>query len=657
MIRILLSTLALSCLITQSALAASVRLSSLDLSLMSCGYQTPQAGKSITGKPLRIGDKTFEDGVGTHAESEFLIQLDGKAEQFIAQVGVDAAAGNAKASVEFVVYGDEKELYRSGRCKLGEAPRACEVPLKGVATLTLLVTDCDDGVHFDHADWADARITYKGAAPKAIAAPPEEEIILTPPAPAAPRINGARVFGVRPGSPFIYRIPATGVRPMTFAADGLTAELNLDTKTGIITGRFAGPGEHEISLIARNAEGQDRRNIRIMVGDKLALTPPMGWNHWYTHYNAVSDQTIRRAADVMISSGMADYGYQYVNIDDCWMVKPDATDPELGGEPRDAAGRIRPNKRFPDMKALTDYIHAYGLRAGIYTSPGPRTCGGYEGAYQHEAQDVRTFAEWGFDFLKYDWCSYRQVAGGDSREQLMKPYKLVWDELQKLDRDIIFNLCQYGMGNVWEWGAQVGHCWRTTGDLGIVGGRLSKGIYKVGLFNAELSQFAGPGHWNDPDYLLVGWTGNAHGMGKTRAIPLTPNEQYTHMSMWSLMAAPLFFSGDMSKLEPFTLNILCNSEVIEVDQDPLGQQARVVSRTPDTLILAKDMQDGSKAVGLFNLGRIRSRITIDWARLGLTGPHRTRDLWRQKDIGVLTDSYSADIPRHGVMLIRLWPAK
>ncbi|MBN1490427.1 MAG: NPCBM/NEW2 domain-containing protein, partial [Phycisphaerae bacterium] len=390
--------------------AGSIPLSTLDLKQMSSGWGKPQIDKSVAGKPLCIGEQTFAHGVGTHANSEFRIELDGKAERFRAMVGVDAAAGGGdRASVVFVLYDEDDELWNSGVCKLGEAPRACDVPLEGVKFLTLAVTNADDGKSYDHANWADATIAFAGAKPKAAVAPVEEAVILTPPAPATPRINGPTIYGVRPGSPFLYRIPATGERPMTFAAENLPAGLMLDAKSGIITGRLTERGEYPVTLIARNARGKASRTFRIVAGDTLALTPPMGWNSWYIHYHRVSDAIMREAADAMIESGMADYGYQYVNIDDCWMVRVDSDDPEIGGPVRDEDGRILCNKRFPDMKAMTDYIHAKGLKAGTYTSPGPRTCGGYAGAYQHEALDAKTFAEWGFDFLKYDWCSYREV--------------------------------------------------------------------------------------------------------------------------------------------------------------------------------------------------------------------------------------------------------
>ncbi|MGE5610765.1 MAG: NPCBM/NEW2 domain-containing protein, partial [Bacillota bacterium] len=608
-------------LLPQFSRADVIPLSSLDLTLMSTGWGKAQANKSITGKSLRIGTQEFATGVGSHADSEFHIDLAGRAERFQALVGVDAAASNDRALLEFSIYGDGKELWRSGPCKLNQPPRPCDIPLKGINTLSLFVTDAGNGIDFDHADWADAKITFTGTAPKALPAPREEAVILTPPPAPTPRLNNPKRYGVRPNSPFLFRIPVTGQRPMTFAAENLPAGLSLDPQTGIITGKVSVPGDHKVTLVAKNSLGETRRDFTIVVGNTLALTPPMGWNSWYIHYDRISDQGMRAAADAMISSGMADFGYQYVNIDDCWPVKPGAKDPVIGGPARDASGRLLTNKRFPDMKALTDYIHAKGLKAGIYTSPGPLTCAGYEGAYQHEALDARTFAEWGFDFLKYDWCSYGQVAGGNKREHFVKPYKLMWDELQKLDRDIVFNLCQYGMDNVWEWGGQVGHCWRTTGDLGLEGGQLSTGIFKVGLFNAALSDYARPGQWNDPDYILIGWVGNASQMGAGRPTTLTPNEQYTHMSMWALMAAPLIFSGDMTKLDPFTLNILCNAEVIEIDQDPLGRQARIVKKTSDVLILAKDLEDGSKALGLFNLSPVSAKITADFSSLNLSGSH------------------------------------
>jgi len=209
--------------------------------------------------------------------------------------------------------------------------------------------------------------------------------ILTPPPSPAPRINGPRVYGARPGRPFLYRIPCTGRRPIRFSADGLPQPITLDPETGILRGRAPEKrGEYLVTLRAANSLGASQRRFKIVVGDTIALTPPMGWNHWYTHYNWITDALMREAADVLVASGMADHGYQYVNIDDCWMVKPGDPNPEIGGPPREPDGTIRPNRRFPDMAGLAEYIHAKGLKFGIYTSPGPRTCAGFEGAYGHE---------------------------------------------------------------------------------------------------------------------------------------------------------------------------------------------------------------------------------------------------------------------------------
>jgi alpha-galactosidase len=403
------------------------------------------------------------------------------------------------------------------------------------------------------------------------------------------------------------------------------------------------------------------RSFKIVVGDTLALSPPMGWNDWYTHYDRVTDELIRQAADAMVSSGMADFGYQYVNIDDCWMTKPGSKDPALGGEPRDSAGAIRPNGRFPNMRALTDYIHSKGLKAGLYTSPGPRTCADFTGSYQHEETDARKFAEWGFDFLKYDWCSYERVAGGKTLEDYQKPYKLMGGILKGLDRDIVFNLCQYGMSGVWKWGGEVGgHCWRTTGDVGLEKPSNLPGFYIVGFKNALHAEDAGPGRWNDPDYLLIGSVGNAFRIEEApKPTALTADEQYSYMSMWALMAAPLFFSGDMNPkyLDDFTLNVLCNAEVIAVDQDPLGEQARIVRHTDEEFVLAKPMEDGSLAVGLFNLTNSPRPITVTWQELSLEGEWRVRDIWRQKDIAIATRQYSATVNRHGVSLVRLCVAR
>jgi alpha-galactosidase len=483
---------------------------------------------------------------------------------------------------------------------------------------------------------------------------------LTPPPGAAPQINGPRIYGCRPNHPFLYRIPCTGQRPIRFTAHSLPPGLTLNEGTGVISG--ASPrkgGDYIVTLHARNSRGVAERKFKIVVGDTLALTPPMGWNHWYTYYNRISDRLFRSAADTMIASGMADFGYQYVNIDDCWMNKPGSDDPMLSGAERDASGAIRPNQNFPDLKALTEYIHTRGLKAGIYTSPGPLTCGRYVGSYGHEETDARQFAAWGFDFLKYDWCSYGNIAPHPTLEDRRKPYAQMGAILKGLDRDLVFNLCQYGLGEVWKWGGEVGgHCWRTTGDLGLAKDARLPGFYYIGLSNAAHWEYAGPGRWNDPDYILIGTIGNARNQDQPPTLTtLTPDEQYSYMSMWSLMAAPLFYSGDMSRLDDFTLNVLCNAEVIDVDQDPLGRQARIVRQSEDELVLAKPLEDRSMAIGLFNLSELRRTVSVNWPELGVKGRRRPRDVWRQLNLAAAEDRFSREIAPHGVSFVRLFPVR
>jgi alpha-galactosidase len=487
----------------------------------------------------------------------------------------------------------------------------------------------------------------------------ETAVILTPAPGPAPRINGARVMGVRPGSPFLFRIPATGERPMAFGAENLPAGLTVDPGTGIITGMVQERGSYSVILTASNPQGTVSRELKIVCADILALTPHMGWNSWYVWENHVTDEIMRAAADAMVSSGMADHGYMYVNIDDCWPVKPGATDPTLQGEPRDKSGKVNSNPRFPDMKALTDYIHAYGLKAGIYTSPGPTTCADHIGAWQREAADVERFVEWGFDFLKYDWCSYGQIAKDKSREELQKPYRLISEILRRQPRDIVLNLCQYGMGDVWEWGKEVGgNSWRTAGDLGGSFEKIGLALFRDGFdlyAEKELHRYGGPGGWNDPDYLLLGYLSNWK--GQTVPTPLTPNEQYSHVSLWCLLAAPFIFSGDITRLDDFTLNLLTNDEVIEVDQDPLGRPGRRVAKDGDLEVWARPMEDGSLAVGLFNRGEGLKAIEAKWEDMGISGPQKVRDLWRQRDVGVCESKFGAYVARHGVVLVRLWPAQ
>lgn len=617
----------------------TVWLSDLDLSAMDQDWGSPHANQSVDGHALVIGGRRFEKGVGTHAASSFRLDLEGQGETFTAWVGVDDEVGDRAGSVEFHLLGDGKPLWQSGVLFGREAAKEVKVDLRGIKTLVLSVDDGGDGINYDHADWADARFVMAEGRPAPVVAPPEPVVVLTPKSPAEPRINGAKVFGVRPGSPFLYTIAATGDRPMTFAAQNLPAGLHLDPQSGQITGALAERGTHLVTLEAKNALGTATRPLKVVCGDTIALTPPMGWNSWNGFGCDVTDAKVRAAADAMVSSGLIQHGWSYINIDDCWQAG------------RDADGNILSNQKFPDMKALAAYVHSKGLKIGLYSSPGPKTCAGYTGSYQHEAQDARRYAEWGFDYLKHDWCSYGGIVRNPTLADMQKPYQIMRAALDNAPRDIVYSLCQYGMGNVWEWGAEVGgNCWRTTGDITDTWSSMAG----IGFGQAGHEKYAGPGHWNDPDMLVVGYVGWS---ANVRPTHLRPNEQYTHISLWCLLCSPLLIGCDMTRMDDFTLGLLTNDEVLDVSQDPLGRQAGRVTKDGPLEVWAKDMEDGSKAVGLFNRGDAETNVTAKWSDLGLTGRHAVRDLWRQKDLGSFADAFTAAVPRHGVVLVRISAAQ
>jgi alpha-galactosidase len=646
------------------SVAATVWLDDLDLSVVSQGWSDPHKNASVDNHPLSIDGQSFERGLGTHAISTLYIDLKGAAESFSARVGVDGEERNTVASVGFYVIGDGKTLWSSGVMKGHDPAKSFSVSLTGVKTLLLKVDDGNDGITCDHADWADAKFEMTGGAvPETESAPAEQAMILTPAPSPKPRINGAPIFGVRPGSPFLFTIAATGDRPMTFSAGGLPKGLQLDPQSGRITGSLAHAGEYNVILRAKNSLGSAHRKFRIVCGDQIALTPQMGWNSWNCFAGAVSEDKVKAAADAMVQSGLINHGWTYINVDDFWQNNLAPTDPTLKGPFRDANGLIVPNSRFPDMKGMADYIHSLGLKAGLYSSPGPWTCGSCAASWQHEAQDAQTYADWGFDYLKYDWCSYGDVADGklpgskgvptwanhpDNHQAVASyPYQVMGDLLRKQNRDILFSLCQYGMEDVWKWGGSVnGNSWRTTGDIRDNWGSMSG----IGFNQNKAAPYAKPGNWNDPDMLVVGKVG----WGNLHPSHLTPNEQYTHISLWCLLSAPLLIGCDMTQLDHFTLNLLENDEVIAVDQDPLGKEATTVAKTNDTRVYAKPLADGSMAVGLFNLGEMENQVQVNWSDLGLKGKKHVRDLWRQKDLGKFANSFTATVPRHGVVLIRVW---
>ncbi len=464
--------------------------------------------------------------------------------------------------------------------------------------------------------------------------------ILTPQPSLNPRINGAKIIGVRPGSPFLYKIAATGEKPLKYFVQNLPQGLYVDENTGVISGALSTAGEYKMQFVVSNNKGSDTGNFIIKAGDLIAPIPAMGWNSWNCWGLSVSDEKVRSSAKALIDKGLIDHGWTYMNIDDGWESPQRLPD-----------GTIVPNEKFPNMKALGDWLHALGLKFGIYSSPGPRTCGGYLASYQHEMQDATSYAEWGIDYLKYDWCSYGDIfkkAGDTSVAAYMKPYQIMRHALKAQNRDIYYSLCQYGMKDVWKWAPEVdGNSWRTTGDITDTWESLSS----IGFNQNKLYPYAMPSHWNDPDMLIVGQVGWGENLHPTR---LTPDEQYTHISLWCLLSAPLLIGCDISKMDNFTLNLLTNDEVLAIDQDPLGKQAQQKIKKTDYQVWVKQLED-SYAIGIFNLSRSYQTITLNWKDAGLKGNYKTRDLWQQKDLGFFKTSFTAKVPPHGVSLLKLQP--
>jgi alpha-galactosidase len=636
----------------------AIWLDSLDLSKMVQRRQTPRAGATLARargrgagrgqgrgaapSPITLGGVVYPHGIGTLSINELIVDLEAQATRFVSMVGLDDLA-SGEASVRVEVWVDNRKRFESGVMRPGDAPRFVDVDLTGARFLELAIDDGDDTSNGDYADWGGALIFLRPdatAQPESWTFPSEPAPPVASGWPAAPRINPPRITGGTPGRPFLFRIPATGDAPLTFAARDLPDGLTLDASTGIITGALAREGRNEVTIDVSNARGRATAALTIVGGpDALALTPPLGWNSWNVWGGSVDDAKVRAAADAMVASGLAAHGYQYINIDDGWEGA------------RDANGVLQPNEKFPDMKALADYVHGKGLKIGIYSSPGPRTCQGLPGSQGHEAIDARTWAEWGFDLLKYDWCSYGSTDPTQAVADLQKPFVVMRQALDAVNRDVVYSLCQYGMGKVWEWGAEVGgNLWRTTGDLTDVWSNMAA----VGFRQDDKVRWSKPGHWTDPDMLVVGKVGWGPNVHDTR---LTPNEQITHISLWSIQAAPLLLGADMTGFDDFTRDLMTNAEVLEINQDPLGRAASRVYVRERLELWARPLADGSIAAGLFNRSLQAVEMTATWDELGITGARTVRDLWQQRDLGVVDTAFTARVPAHGAVLVRIAPSR
>jgi alpha-galactosidase len=453
--------------------------------------------------------------------------------------------------------------------------------------------------------------------------------------------DGNHITGTIRVTQFYYSVKESTGGPETFTLNASLMDGRSERRTAY-TVRLSGDELHVSAAGRGGAMGPDMVAHRAPAGEGaypariappalhkvpsngLAKTPPMGWNSWNKFHGRVDDASVRSIADAMASNGMKAAGYLYVNIDDTW----EGT--------RDSAGNIQSNKKFPDMKALADYVHSKGLKLGIYSSPGPNTCAGYEGSYGHEQQDANTWAAWGIDYIKYDWCSARNLY---TDEEMQAVYQKMGDALRATGRPIVYSLCQYGRADVWKWGPEVsGNLWRTTGDIS------DRWQSMLGIFDKQnvLADYAAPGHWNDPDMLEIGNGG------------MSDAEYRTHMSLWSILAAPLLAGNDLRDMTPAILDILTNREVIAINQDPLGKQGHRLSQSGDQEIWIRDLSGGAKAVALFNRGADSAKMTLKFSDAGPKGTPKVRDLWAHQDVTVAGPEFSATVPSHGVVMLKLW---
>lgn len=494
--------------------------------------------------------------------------------------------------------------------------------------------------------------------------------IVTPLPGKEPRITGAKIVGARPGNPFLFKVPATGEKPRKYSADNLPKGLKIDPDTGIITGTAPQAGDYLVKVTVSNPNGKATRELRIRIGDTLCLTPPMGWNSWYCHSELISEKAIRETARAMVDKGLVDHGWTYVNIDDCWQGVRGGT-----------FQAIQPNERFTDMKGMCDYLHSLGLKAGIYSTPwlgtyagfiggsAPNQEGDYSADYLPEDErlqkyqvfgrypgskkkklnrmgstwffdkDAKQWAEWGFDYVKVDWSPND-----------IPTTKRMFEDLKASGRDVIFSLSNNAPFENAKGLSEYANCWRTTPDIHDKWDSISK----IGFGQEKWQPFASPGHWNDPDMLQVGRRGVPNQKNTSfKPTSLTPDEQYTQVSLWCLLSAPLLLSCDIASLDAFTLSLLTNDEVLGVNQDPSGLPAKRIASDASRQIWAKQMEDGRVVVGLFNLGGEKGEVDVLWKDLGLTGGCKVRDLWRQKDLGAFTNSFSAPVNAHGAVLVEV----
>ena len=607
----------------------------------------------------------------------------GKVSTVSARVSVKRKPGSPQwlwldPAASFRVWADGRVVWHSETLVPSHEPVDMEVNLAGAKEIILESVSSGFWYDFMNAEACWENVSFKGGKGASIKENRDRKTllaqlgILTPAPKDEPQFNGADIWGVRPGHPVIFRIPVSGKRPMKFSAPWLPEGVSLDTEKGILTGNApASEGSYDIEVTAENAFGKASRTIRLEVGQTLALTPPMGWNDWNIFEWLVTEDDIRNAARVMDESGLGDFGWAYVNIDDYWEMNnsehPGVPKREelygkgnVIGRSRDDNGKIITNGSFPDMKALTDYIHSFGFKAGLYSSPGRATCSGCEGSYGHEKEDAESWADWGFDYIKYDWCGYQQefevmniTSESAHLQECIHPYRLMAGYLKKQKRDILYSVCQYGQNRVYEWARENGaQSYRSWNDL------KDEWVWMMDVLKScdggQFAKYSGPGCWADLDMMMVG---QQISCGSTHPTFLTNNEQYTHVSLWAMISSPLLLGCDLTKLDDFTYSLITNHEVIAINQDRLGKVATRVRNNDTEQIWLRPLSNGDVAVAMVNMYPTVRNVSVSLEELGLEGIYSIKDCWTYAEEGQTCNGISAEIPAHATKLVRLSKVK
>lgn len=670
----------------------SIWLSSLDLSKATQGWGKPGADRSVDGHSIKLAGKTYEHGFGTHSPGLLAIDLKGAATEFSATVGIDDEVPPGKGSAEFQVLDpSHKILWRSGVLRRGDAPKPVKVDVTGLASIVLRVTTGGDGFDYDHADWADAAIVTTGAPPETVGLAQRDPVIDLSPDPASPHINGPAAVGVFPGTPLIWAVPVTGQRPLAFSVKGLPKGVAFDRSTGTFTGSLTKAGDYRVRVRVGNAAGHDEATVHLIAGRTLVLTPPMGWNSYDCFGDNVTEaETLANAR--YVRETLHPHGWDTVVVDYRW-YDPGAHDNYPNGRAgvdltMDAYGRLLPSpNRFPSavdgrgFKALADQIHAMGLKFGIHIMRGiPRNAvkadlpiegssfkasdaantgdkcewcpdmygvrGDTSAGQAYYDSLFRLYASWGIDYVKMDDTSSPYHT--DEIEDVRRA-------IDKCGRSIVYSLSP-GETPIQQAAHVAAHAnlWRVSGDFWDNWGALQHEF----TLGDRWHDIEGAGHWPDADMLPLGHL-SVHGrsVGGDRGTNFTRSEQMALISLWCLLPSPLMVGANLPDNDDWTRALLTNPEVLALDQDAGGTAARRVAHDDDRELWSRTLSDGSIAVGIFNTSDFESDLTAAWSDLGLSGRYAARDLWLRKDLGTFDGKFTATIPAHGAILIRLRKVK